>query len=100
MPTFNRLRNTRLSYNNPPIKVRHNSFKNSICSSALSECNKLDGNIGNSASLSTFKEKLLNFIRPCSNSIFSIHNPLGIKLLTRLRLDRSYLHEYKFRHLL
>ena len=37
-------------------------------------------------------------MRPCANSIFDIHNPLGIKLLTRLRLGHSLLHEHKFRH--
>ena len=46
----------------------------------------------------TFKKKLLNFIRPCANSIFDIHNPLGIKFLTRLHLGQSHLHEHKFRH--
>ena len=46
----------------------------------------------------TFKKKLLNFIRPCSSSIFDIHNPIGNKLLTRLRLGISHLHEHKFRH--
>ena len=39
-----------------------------------------------------------SFIRPCANSIFDIHNLLGIKLLTRLRLGLSHLHEHKFRH--
>ena len=42
----------------------------------MSEWNKLDLNIRNSASLNTFK----------------------IKLLTRLRLSLGHLHEYKFRH--
>ena len=37
-------------------------------------------------------------MQPCTNSIFDIHNPLGIKLLlTRLRLGHSHLHEHKFR---
>ena len=39
-----------------------------------------------------------SFIRPCTNSIFDIHNLLEIKLLTRLRLGLSHLHEHKFRH--
>ena len=95
---FNRVHNTRLSYNIPPIKVRHDYFKNSFFPSAITEWNKLDLNIGNSASLNTFKKKLLNFIRPCANSIFDIHNPLGFKLLTRLRLGLSHLHEHKSRH--
>ena len=32
------------------------------------------------------------------NSLFSTHNPVGVKLLTRLRLQLSHLNEYKFRH--
>ena len=32
------------------------------------------------------------------NSIFSIYDPLGVKLLTRLRLQFSHLNEHKFRH--
>ena len=98
IPNFNRVHNTRLSYNIPTIKVKHDYFKNSFFPSAISEWNKLDLNIRNSASLNAFKKKLLNFIRPCSNSIFDIHNPLGIKLLTRLRLGLSPLHEHKFKH--
>ena len=98
IPNFNRVHNIRLSYNIPPIKVRHDYFKNSFFPSAISEWNKLDLNIRNSASLNAFKKKLLNFIRPCANSIFDIHNPFGIKILTRLRLGLSLFHEHKFRH--
>ena len=81
-----------------PIKVRHDYFKNWFIPSAISEKSMLDLKIWNSEGLSTFKKKLLNFIRPCANSIFVIHNPLGIKLLARLRLGLSHLHEHKFRH--
>ena len=94
---FNRVHNTRLSYNIPPIKARHDYFKNSFFPSAITEWNKLDLNTRNSASHNTFK-KLLNFIQPCANSVFDNHNPLGIKLITRLRLGLSHLHEHKFRH--
>ena len=45
-----------------------------------------------------FKKKLLNLTRSCPISIFDIHNLLGIKLLARLRLGLSHLHEHKFRH--
>ena len=98
IPNFNRVHNTRLSYNIPPIKVRHDYFKSPFFPSAISEWNKLDLNIRNSASLNVFKKKLQSFIWSCANSIFDIHNPLGIKLLTRLRLGLSPLHEHKFRH--
>ena len=93
IPNFNRIHNTRLSYNIPAIKVKHDYFL-----SAISEWNKLDLNIRNSASLNAFKKRLLNFIRPCANSIFDIHNPLGIKLLTRVFMNINPFHEHKFRH--
>ena len=32
------------------------------------------------------------------NSLFSIHNPVGVKFFTRLRLQLSHLNEHKFRH--
>ena len=32
------------------------------------------------------------------NPLFSIHNSVGVKLLTRLRLQLSHLNEHKFRH--
>ena len=41
---------------------------------------------------------LLKFIRPIENSTYKIYDPLGIKLLTRLRLGFSHLSEHKFRH--
>ena len=98
LPNFNRVHNTKLSYNIPPIKVRHDHIKNSFFTSASSESNQLDLNIRNSASLNTFEKKLLNFIQPCANSIFDIHNLLGIKLLVKLRLGLSHLHEHKFKY--
>ena len=41
---------------------------------------------------------LLNFIRPIRHSTHKISDPLGIKLLTRLRLGFSHLSEHKFRY--
>ena len=45
-----------------------------------------------------FKKRILKFIRPLPNSTFNIHNPLGIKYLTRIRVGFSHLKEHKFRH--
>ena len=73
-------------------------LKNSFFPTVVSEWNKLYFNIRNSGSFNTFKKKLLNFIRSCTNSIFDIHNPLGIKLLTRLHLSLTHLWNFKFRH--
>ena len=66
--------------------------------SVISEWNKLDLEICSSASLEIFKKHLLNFIRPNCNNVFKINNPLGLKLLTRLRIGFSHLKEHKFQH--
>ena len=35
--------------------------------------------------------------RPLANSTYRIHNPVGMRLLTRLRLGLSHQNEHKFR---
>ena len=45
-----------------------------------------------------FKKQILNFIRPRQNINFKLQNPLGIKLLTRLRVALSYLKEGQFKN--
>ena len=89
---------TRTVGNIPLIKTKHNFFKNSFFPSAIIEWNNLDTNLKNSKSISVFKEKILNFIRPSPNSFFGCHNPKGIKLITRLRLGLRHLREHKFKH--
>ena len=76
---------------------------NSFFPSTVIEWNNLDLKIRNSKTFSAFKKSILKFIRPSSNSIFNCHSPKGIKLITRLRLGLSYLHEHllhlsHFRH--
>ena len=95
---LNRLREIRHSNNIPAIHTKHNSFKNSFLPSTIFEWNNFDCKIRNSGNLSIFKKNLLNFIRPCANSIFNIHSPYGIKLLIRLQLGFSHLRGHKFRH--
>ena len=74
-------RQTRNSGKILSIFVKHHYFKNSFFPSAILEWNKLDCYIKNSDSLAIFKKRILEFIRPKPNSIFNIHNPLGIKYL-------------------
>ena len=40
----------------------------------------------------------MSFLRTNSDNVFKINNPLGIKLLTRLRDSFSHLNEHKFKH--
>ena len=58
----------------------------------------MDPDIRNLDSHEVFRKKLLNFIRPSEKSIFNIYDPQCSKLLNRLRLGFSHLHEHKFRH--
>ena len=37
-------------------------------------------------------------IKSNERSLFSIHDPHGVKLLSRVRLNFSHLNEHKFRH--
>ena len=54
--------------------------------------------IRKSTSLDTFKSRLLRFVRPLENRVFTCHNPIGIKYLTRIRLGFSHLRYHKFKH--
>ena len=71
-------------------------FKNTFFPYCINEWNNLTVKIRNSKSVSAFK-KLIKCEKK-ENSIFSIYDPLGVKLLTRLRLQFSHLNEHKFRH--
>ena len=66
--------------------------------STITVWNKLDPSIRNSISLNIFKGRLLQFVRPLENSVFTCHNPVGIKYLARLRLGFSHLRYHKFKH--
>ena len=77
---------------------RTDLFKYSFFPYTIVEWNKLDNTIRNSKSFLIFRNSLLKIGRSIQNSIFKIHDPLGIKLLTRLRLGLSHLNEHRFRH--
>ena len=71
-------------------------FKNTFFPYCINEWNNLTVEIRNSKLVGAFK-KLIN-AKKKKNLIFSIYDPLGVKLLTRLRLQFSHLNEHKFRH--
>ena len=62
------------------------------------EWNKLDNEVKYSVSIAQFKNKLLSTIRPVGNSIYNVHDIIGVRYLTKLRLQFSALNEHKFRH--
>ena len=73
-------------------------YKNSFFPSALSDWFQLDAAIRNSESIAIFKCRLLSSIRPMQSNVSNIFDPIGLKFLTRLRLDFNHLNEHRFRH--
>ena len=70
VPASNTIYNTRNTNDIPLMNIKHNFFKNTLFPSTITEWNKLDPAIQNSTSFNSFKESILKFIRPASNSIF------------------------------
>ena len=80
------------------MRCRNDYFKNSLITYVGRGWNRLSTEIHNSTSCQEFRKSLLSFIKPTSSSLFSIHHPVGIKLLVTLRLGFTHLREHKFRH--
>ena len=77
---------------------RTDQFKYSFSPYSIIEWNKLDINLHNTKYFLIFRNSLLKIGRPVQNSIYNMHDPVGIKYLTTLRLGLGHLNEHKFRH--
>ena len=73
-------------------------FQNSFLPFTIIEWNKLVLDVRNVETYLLFRNNLLAFIWPIKNFINSIYDPLGIKLLHKLRQGFSHLWENTFRH--
>ena len=82
----------------PNFKVRTELFSNSFFPYTVNKWNNFDNIIKSSELYLTFRKRMLNLIRPKCNETYGIHNPTGLKLLTRLRLGFSRLNGQKFNH--
>ena len=60
--------------NIPLVRVDNNYFMNTF-PSKITEWNKLDLSIRNSTSLMVFKGRLLEFVKPLKNSVYTCPNP-------------------------
>ena len=87
------LRNPRVYDENIVRTVR---FSNTYFQNSLHEWKLLDNEIKSSRSISEFKRKLLQIIKPVKNSLYNISDIDSIKYLTKLRLKFSALNEHKF----
>ena len=93
-----KLHSARVANTFQTFPCRTEFYMNSFFPYTVREWNKLDLKTRNCESFATFRKSILNDIRPSENSLFNIHRPNGVKLLTRLRLGFSHLREHKFRH--
>ena len=80
------------------IRVRTERFKSTFYPNCLSEWEKLDTEIRESCSVNSFKKQLLGLIRPPSKSVYGIHDPKRLSILTQLRVGLSKLNYHKFKH--
>ena len=76
---------------------RTDAFKYSFFPWTKNEWDKLNFNI-RASSFNIFRANLINIVRPIPNSVFDIFNPLGLELITRLRLGLSHLNGHRFKH--
>ena len=75
--------------------VMKDIFKNSFFPYTITEWNKLDL-VLKSKSYATFRDTLLKLGRSIERAIYSINNPVGCTLLTRLILGLGHLNKRYF----
>ena len=80
------------------FKGRTKAFKSSLFPYCAKEWGNLSEELRNIDSIKTFKLSILDFVRSRENAVFAFHDINGLKLLTRLRSNFTYLNEHKFRH--
>ena len=78
------------------IPSRTKAFKYTFFPYCINEWNNLNAEVRNAKSIKIFKKMIVTDNK--ENSVFSVYDPYGVKLLTRLRLQFSHLKEHKFRH--
>ena len=80
------------------ITFRTDSYANSFSPDSVGTWNRIGFEVREIISLNVFKKKMLVFVRPQQQSIFGIHDPIGIKRLFQLRLNLSPLRKHKKDH--
>ena len=91
IPSESHIYSTCNSENVETYYCRTDQSKYSFFPYSIIECNKLAISLHNVRSFSKFRSSLLKIGRPIKKSIFNIHDPVGIKYLTRLRNGLSHL---------
>ena len=98
IPKSSHMYNTRSLEDVATLYSRTDIFKYSFFPSTISKLNKLDLKIRQYKTLLIFRNALIKIGRPIPKPIYNAHNPVGLKLLSRLRLGLSHLNQHKFNH--
>ena len=77
----------------PTLKFRHSFFPD-----ISNSWNYPSSFIKNAPTLNVFKKRYMEFFIVTSKPIYGIHNPVGIKYLTRLQVGLSHLRAHKYQH--
>ena len=75
---------------------RTKSFSKTFFPYCTDEWNKLNLGIRNAKSIYKFKKSIIT--EKLENSLYNVHGAIGVKLLSRLRLQFTHLNEHKLRH--
>ena len=73
-------------------------FSNTYFQNVIAEWNLLNSDVRNSESLAAFKRKLISTVRPLKNSKYGVYDIIGVRRMTKLRIEFSPLNEHRFRH--
>ena len=80
------------------MRINNDYYGNIYFPFCVNQWNNLHHGIRTCESISVFKKSLLQFIRPSGTEFYNIHDCIGLKSLTRLRLEFTDSRELKFRH--
>ena len=90
--------NLRQNSNYENYAIRTESFSHSCFPYCVREWNQLEPQIKSLPSVSLFKKKLIELIRPNKRSVYKVVDLKGVQLLTRLLVKFCDLREHRFRH--
>ena len=77
---------------------RTERYANSFFPYCINNWNNLDASVKTLPSISSFKNHLNNFIRPKGYSMYGLNDNLGVKLLTKVRVQFSDLRDHRYNH--
>ena len=80
------------------LSGRTKAFISSFYPYSIKECCALSEQNRIIVSVKKFKKIILSFSRPKENSVFELHDTKGLRLLTCLKLNFSYINKHEFRH--